>query len=239
MDKSQKELIKTYYRKRGIAVTNYHHAYKPYEITSDGVKNGTIKLNNDTLGGKNFRNAILDKSELIPLIAQTVDFNNIDRGYIIQILEEKPELFDILGEYLHNYHYFNTIDFHDMMIDNPIFIDKLKDRFDDFNNSYIVDLLKKYSDNYDIIEKIAKYSYHFKYFYPNDIYNILMNRPQLHPFFGQYFDKLDGTLTYHILFKHPQLIEPLKNQLKYLTDDEITNISNEHPKYINTIHRFV
>jgi len=95
MDKSQKELIKTYYRKRGIAVKQNFSQYnfKNYEYSSYALKNNLIDLSN--LKDDEIINILVNEPSMIHTLDK--DFNNLD---IAKILNGQPKLIDYFKDKL-------------------------------------------------------------------------------------------------------------------------------------------
>jgi hypothetical protein len=231
MDKAQKSLIDTYFRKRKISANeSYEYNYQPYEINNYTINSNLVDINEKTISGKHFRNMVLDNPKMIPFLAERINFTHIDKGYFAQILEDKPELFEVLGKYLYNYHGFDKYIL-DMMIDQPILIEKFSDRFDDFNGEMVAQLLIKYSENDDILKKIKNYAYDLKFFWGFEIYNVLITKPNLYPYFSEYFHKIKPPQLTMLMQNHHELIEPLKSELKRLSDMEIFDIIQANPNY--------
>jgi len=97
MDKAQKELIKSYYHARNIAVDMEDHSYYRYELNPYALKNGLLKV--DALDG-------VDMVELIVADPTTLDdlekasnkiYYRLTSMDVSEILQNRPELYDKLS----------------------------------------------------------------------------------------------------------------------------------------------
>ena len=88
MDKAQKELLKSYYHARGIAVSDGHHKYEPYEWSKFALDNKIMDLETLPIGEK-FK-VFQDNPRVREYITPYIDaYNKNAKGILRVILEFK------------------------------------------------------------------------------------------------------------------------------------------------------
>lgn len=137
MDKEQKQLIKTYFRKRGIAANNEEMGkyvkYTGYELDF-GIKNNII--NPSDIKPNSIANALKTKPELISYFEDRLD--ELDGWNISLILQYQPQLIDYFKDKL------NGLDGNDIRMilqRQPQLINYFKNRLNELDRSDISRIL--------------------------------------------------------------------------------------------------
>ena len=162
MDKAQKELLKTYYRKRGIAgQQSSHYSYRPYEYSVYAIKNKIMDLSKLSIA-EQYKIYQTNKA-IAPYILPYIEaYNNKSSGFLkilndgtdeeLVLFLDKSELladreFNIKGNYI------------DIDIDENDILTAL-DLEDDYGYSYVKSTASRYySGYYDDYELNYMYSY--------------------------------------------------------------------------------
>ena len=104
MDKAQKQLIKTYYRKRGISIKEKISTYRSYEINKYSIDNKYVDL--DKLGSYYIGILLENRPQLIDLFKNNLGQLNGGND-IARLLIKQPQLIDYLIDNLGQLDAFN------------------------------------------------------------------------------------------------------------------------------------
>jgi hypothetical protein len=197
MDKSQKELIKTYYRKRGIAV-GQGYPYESHELSKESIESGLTKIDKETLKDQGLRDVIVDKPELIPTIMKYIDFNDSNVfgiGEITKILRDDPKLIKLfVGNSSIGGMYFGDII--NVLHKEPQSITYFLKYIDRTNKLTIAWIIRTFPEFIDYFKNDLT---------GIDIKNIILAQPKLINSFVEYFDKLSREDISSIVVMQPQL----------------------------------
>ena len=262
MDKQQNELIKSYYRARGLAhEEGDYHRYENYEITPFALKNNLIdkkiisNLDDGTLG---------ENIKQKPEIAEFIDYDRLiqinDTG-IVGILYAQPQLINL---FKHTIKVMNPYSVIRLLIKNP--------KFNEYANNDIfhADILRYLLIQQPQFYEKFKDRINDKDFNRNDFENIGKEQPELlkqmfvdnklPPFaiidaldwkwlkpedfskeqFNQFSEQLNYGLTlFTVLNDHPELLKYHKDwHFEVLGDDHINRLRKRYDRLINLDHNY-
>lgn len=201
MDKAQKELIKTYYRKRNIVVKqedplNPKNHFRPYEYSVIALKNNLI--NKDNFHYIDMVEAVINNPEIVKYIDNMNIFNDLA---VSSILRKQPKLIEYFKDRLDNIDNNNFII--RILMKQPQLMEYFKDRFED-------DML----DNSSI----------------ENIVELILKQPQLTKYLKYRLHEISDNYVADILKEHPQLIEYFKDLSHKININYVADIVKEHPQ---------
>ena len=235
MDKKQKELIKTYYRKRNIASeTNDLYEFENYEVNDFIIKNKLIPY--DKINTTDISKFIANNPDLINYFKNRL--GKLSPNGISLILFKQPQLIDYFKDRLSELSSYNV----SVILSNqPQLIDYFKNRLDKLSPNDIILILSDkpelgeyFKDRLNNKDKEHGYE-EFRYF---EIKELLEAKPELAKYFdkNKFFKELDDDFIFELLYKHPQVIGYFKDRLGELDKNYIPSLLNKHPqlkKYFN------
>lgn len=202
MDKAQRQLIDTYFRKRAIAAETEDDEY---ELT---VYELIYLLENNKVGVNDLKDSeisiiLIKRPDLFEKIASEKNINELKFRHIFEIMIARPELIDRFDfEKINNYHSFHSengerlvklLISHPELIDRfptnifsdstvielitnqPKFINRFINRFESekWNVASIIKILRTFP------ELIDKFKYTYTYLSPREIFYFLYYKPEL------------------------------------------------------------
>lgn len=152
MDKEQKQLIKTYFRKRDIAANHEemgrHAEYTGYELDF-AIKNNLINFND--IKPNSIANALRIKPELIDYFKNRLD--ELNRYNISNILNSQPQLITYFENRLNELNKWNIIN---ILKVQPELIDYFIDRLNELDKWDIALIITKQPQLKPYFENIGK-----------------------------------------------------------------------------------
>jgi hypothetical protein len=219
MDKAQKELIKTYYRKRDIAAKQQDgYDFKFYEISEYAIDNKIMTpeyvINNFTISSvltrkpnlaKYFSNYSLSPNALDIILKDEpkliIYFENqlkkLDKNHIYSIIAHAPELLNHPFFSKHkDYLPWNYIGI--LLSRNPEYINMYEHRLDEISDEYVA--------------------------------MIIRFRKSLFPYFKDRIPKLDNDATMSLLFNYPEMIDQYNWNLTNIDNYDKRRFIGMHPE---------
>ena len=131
MDKEQKQLIRTYFRKRNIATNTGSGEYAGYELDF-GVRNNIINPNDIKLNAHGIVNLITKYPHLISYFENRLD--ELEGYNIVQILKKQPQLITYFKDRLNE---LDGVDISELLKSQPKLINYFKNILNDL---YVTDI---------------------------------------------------------------------------------------------------
>lgn len=244
MDKNQKSLVDTYFRKRNIAAQQNNSYYELSKVEVEYSLNNNINLNYDLLDGSRLADIVLNYPHLIPKI----NLSLINQDYVSEIVSEQPKqlnlfidrAYDIDGDNItyivekqpQLLHRFKLSNLDSGNISKIItkHIDLID--FFDISNFESGDISRVVSTHPELINK-----FNMNVMTSTGIAIILSNQPQLIKYL--YSVRFTKSNLVHVLKNQPTLISYFKNQLHKLDGDGIAKIIVDQPELIHHFKDYV
>lgn len=226
MDKSQRQLIDTYFRKRRIAAKeNSVYNLESFELIYS-LENNILSVND--LKDNEISRCLIKRPDLFEKINSEKDLNEMDFYYIKEIMISRPELIELFDfKKIIEYHNFSAWNSGEQLVQLLVAYPELINKFPKniFSNSMVKDLItnqpkllnifinriesERWNANsiVDILNTFPKLKDRFKYAYlsPDDRLYLLYYKPQLvdklFKFYGKdHMDKIKSAKTSGLIY---------------------------------------